>query len=240
MRQKGKKITTTKEKILLVTLKLASENGLGSLSLSHIAGEVGIQKQSLYNHFASKEELINCLYEYLRGKAKEKANMAPVDYGVMVKGKKPVEILTAAVDSYMRMNQDNDMIQFYRFVMSERSINKEAAQIMVAETEKMILATKQLFYAMQVQHVMEFDDADAAAFSFAMAVHAIMDYMYDREMAGADQRARCAQKAEITQTAKKQMDTYIEDFCMAYSNKKSNADDKCCDIGISIRHDIKK
>ena len=210
---------TTKEKILLVTLRLASEHGLGSLSLSQIAGEVGIQKQSLYNHFASKEELISGLYEYLRGKAKEKANMAPVDYGAMVKGKKPDEVLTAAVDSYMAMNQDKDIMQFYRFVMSERSINKDAAQIMVVETEKMILATKQLFYAMQVQHVMDFDDADAAAFSFAMAVHSIMDYMYDREMAGADQSARSAQKVGITRTAKKQMDMYIKDFCRAYSKK---------------------
>lgn len=49
------------------------------------------------------------------------------------------------------MNQDSNINQFYRFVMSERSISKEAAKIMVAETEKMILSTKQLFYAMQEQ-----------------------------------------------------------------------------------------
>lgn len=47
-----------KEEILLATLELASEKGLGSVSLNMIADKVGIRKPSLYNHFSSKEELV--------------------------------------------------------------------------------------------------------------------------------------------------------------------------------------
>ncbi|MBE5962989.1 MAG: TetR/AcrR family transcriptional regulator [Lachnospiraceae bacterium] len=197
---------TTKERILVATLELASEKGLGQVSLSQIAKKVGIQKPSIYNHFASKEEIIIELYEYLRHRAREKINNGTIDYGELVKGKEAYDILNMMVFSYIAMNQDTDMEQFYRFIMSERSVRKEAAQIMVAETEKMILATKQLFYAMQVQKVMTFKNIDMAAFSFAMSVHAIMDYMWDQRM------------AETEMTAEPLLNEYLKDFCRVYGN----------------------
>lgn len=196
---------TTKEKILMATLELAADKGLGAVSLSQIAQKVGIQKPSLYNHFSSKDEIIDGLYEYLRSQAKENVNGESIDYGKLVKGKKPYNILSDAVNSYIMMNQDSNINQFYRFVMSERSISKEAAKIMVAETEKMVLSTKQLFYAMQVQHVMEFEDIDAAAFAFAMSVHSIMDYIRDQSMAGTEA------------TAEQMLKEYLRDFCRVYA-----------------------
>ena len=208
---------TTKEKILIATLELASEQGLGSVSLSQIAKKVGIQKPSLYNHFASKDEIVEGLYEYLRQRAKDKVANTMLDYGELVKNKSALEILTQTVNSYIAMNQDADMEQFYKFVMSERSIRKEAAKIMLVETEKMILATKQLFYAMQVQHIMEFQNIDMAAFSYAMAVHSIMDYMYDQRAAG------------VEVAAKKMLDDYLKEFCSVYGNEQlyeEKADEK--------------
>lgn len=200
-----KETMTTKEKILIATLELATEKGLGEVSLSQIAKQVGIQKPSLYNHFSSREELILSLYEYLREAAKDKAQNRHIDYGEFVKEKSAYEVLSLTVHSYMAMNEDANMSNFYKFITSERSIHKEAASIMVAETEKMILATKQLFYAMQVQHIMEFENVDLAAFSFAMAVHSIMDYMYDQRM------------AEMENTVEKMLENYLKDFCSVYS-----------------------
>ena len=133
-----------------------------------------------------------------------------IDYGELVKGKSAIEVLAMAVNSYEIMNEDEDMIRFYRFIMSERCFHKEAAAIMIAETEKMILATKHLFYAMQAQHVMTFSNVDMAAFSFAMTVHSIMDYQHDQEFTGADQ------------TAKQLMEEYLRDFCRIYKRGSSN------------------
>jgi AcrR family transcriptional regulator len=203
---------TTKEKILDAALDLASKNGLGALSLSQIADKVGIQKQSLYNHFSSKEEIIKALYEYLRQKAKENTAADPVDYGKMVKGKSAYAVLSTAVASYMNINEDPDMKRFYKFILSERSIHPEAAKIMVNETEKMILATKQLFYAMQVQKVLVFDDPDTAAFGFAMAVHAIMDYMYDQKMAG------------TKESAKRLLNEYLKEFCQQHQSRNEGGE----------------
>lgn len=170
-----------KETILLATLELASEKGLGNISLSQIARKVGIQKPSLYSHFCSKEELIDGLYLYLRERASRVSDITPIDYGKLVDGQNVHDILLRAVEAYSRINSDKNMRMFYRFVMSERVFNKEATKIMIAETEKMILATKQLFYAMQVHNVMNFRDVDMAATSFAMAIHSLLDYQIDKE-----------------------------------------------------------
>ena len=61
-----------------------------------------------------------------------------------------------------------------------------AAEIMVAETNTMIWATKQLFYAIMAKKVAYFENIDAAAVSFAMGVHVILDFRMDESMAGSD------------------------------------------------------
>ena len=47
------------------------------------------------------------------------------------------------------------------------------------EIEKMIIATKQLFSAMDVQKLLHFQNADMSVLSFAMTVHGLMDYELD-------------------------------------------------------------
>lgn len=189
-----------RETIFLATLELASEQGLGNISLSQIAKKVGIQKPSLYSHFSSKEDLIDGLYLYLRESASKVSENSPIDYGKLVSGQNARDILLRAVESYSRINADKSMRMFYRFVMSERVFDKEAAKIMVTETEKMVLATKQLFYAMQVHNVMNFSNVDMAAISFAMAIHSLLDYQIDKEF------------AENTDTSQ-QIAAYIDYFC---------------------------
>lgn len=192
-----------KETIFHATLELASEKGLGNISLSQIAKKVGIQKSSLYSHFSSKEELIDGLYRYLRENASKVNGNSPIDYGKLVEGQNARDVLFRAVESYSHINADKNMRMFYRFIMSERVFHKEAAKIMVTETEKMVLATKQLFYAMQVHKVMEFNNVDMAATLFAMAIHSLLDYQIDKEF---------TEDADTSQ----QIIAFIDYFCKIY------------------------
>ena len=169
-----------KEIILIATLELASENGLGNISLSQIAKRVGIQKASLYSHFSSKEEIIESLYEYLRKTAKNTYAIQPIDYEKLLDGQDAYKILYNAVTDYMKITADKDMNMFYRFVISERLFSKEIAKIMITETEKMVSTTKQIFYAMQVHQLLCFPDVDMAAISFAMTIHSLINYQYDK------------------------------------------------------------
>ncbi len=191
-----------KEEIVLVTLELAAEKGLANVSMSMIADKIGIKKPSLYKHFASKEEIVETMYEYLRKQAKEKANIKPIDYSTFFEGKTAYEVLQTVVRGYNQMNLQENMLNFYKVIYSERSLNPMAARIVAEETKKMIIATKQLFYAMQVHKMLHFNNPDMSAVSFAMTIHGLMDYELDQ--------SNCECRDESDQ---KLLEDYLKWFC---------------------------
>ncbi len=198
---------TKKERIIQSTLELACEKGLRSVSMSQIAQSAGIKKSTLYSHFASKEEIISEMYLFLRKQANQNREIGSFDYGSYVEGKSLKEILLGNVLNYDRMNRSPQMERFYKVILSEKTLNPLAAQIMVAETRTMISATKQLFYAIMAKKVAHFENIDAAAVSFAMSVHAILDFRMDDNMAGSD-----ASNGILEQ--------YIDEFCRVYERNR--------------------
>ena len=55
---------TTKEKIFEVSIDLFSQYGYDGVSIRRIAGEVGIKESSIYNHFKSKESILDEILDY--------------------------------------------------------------------------------------------------------------------------------------------------------------------------------
>ena len=196
-----------KNEIIKATLELAAENGLGTVSMQQIASKVGITKASLYNHFSSRDEIVEEMYVVLRDMSKKKAAVGGIDYDKLGPEVSLKDILMGAVSSYRSMVNDPDMFLFYKVIMSERSINNVASEIMAKETETMINATKSLFYALEVKKIAHFVSPDVAAFSFAMAVHAILDYESDLKFSGLDN------KPEM-------INGYIEEFCRIYGKRE--------------------
>lgn len=193
---------TRKKEIIMATLELAANKGLGNVSMNMIADKVGIKKPSLYNHFASKEELVEVMYQFLREEAKKNANIGAIDYTIIFAGKSALEILKMMVGGYFNMNQQEHMLNFYKVIYSERSLNPMAAKIVAEETDKMIIATKQLFYAMEVHKLLHFTNPDMSAVSFAMTIHGLMDYELDQS------NGQC-----VYETDKKLLDDYLKWFC---------------------------
>ena len=161
--------TNRKEEIILTTLELAAEKGLAGVSMSMIADKIGIKKPSLYKHFSSKEEIVETMYQFLREQSKKNVNIKPVDFSQLFQGKTAYEVLQGVVQGYVNMNHQEKLLTFYKVIYSERSIQPMAARIVAEETERMIIATKQLFYAMEVHKLLHFENADMSAISFAMA-----------------------------------------------------------------------
>ena len=194
---------TRKKEIIMATLELAANKGLGNVSMNMIADKVGIKKPSLYNHFASKEELVEAMYQFLREEAKKNANVGAIDYTVIFAGKSALEVLRMMVGGYFNMNQQEHMLNFYKVIYSERSIQPMTAKILAEETEKMIIATKQLFYAMEVHKLLHFQNADMSAVSFAMTVHGLMDYELDLRSGG----------CKTENQERNDLDEYLQWFC---------------------------
>ena len=199
-----------KTEIINATLGLAAENGLAAVSMQMIADKVGITKASLYNHFSSRDRIVEAMYEQLRNESVKRSQSGRIDYDSLDQKQLLKDILMQAVNTYRETVRDPQMHLFYSIIMNERSISSAAADIMVRETRTMINTTKTLFYALHVKKIASFENADAAAFSFAMAVHSIIDYEFDLERAG--------QKAD-----QHMMEDYISEFSRIYAKgaKKS-------------------
>lgn len=60
------KENTTKKEIFKTALDLFSRNGFAGTSIRMIAREVGIRESSIYNHFKSKEEILQSLINEYR------------------------------------------------------------------------------------------------------------------------------------------------------------------------------
>ena len=199
----------SKEKIIMSTLELASKQGLRGISMSQIAEKAGLKKSSLYSHFSSKEEIISEMYTFLRKQANQNREIGQFDYGSFVEGKTLKEILMGTVQNYNKMNQNPQMQMFYKIIISEKTLNPAAAEIMVAETNTMIGATKQLFYAIMAKKIAYFENIDSAALSFAMGVHAILDFQFDAHMAHSNSSDGI-------------LEQYIDEFCRIYTADKSS------------------
>ena len=194
--------------ILIKTLELASSKGLRSLSLSDIAKECGISKSTLYSHFESKEDLIERLYLFLREKAKERNNIPPVDYNALFKDRTLKEILRTVTSSYSSMVQDKDLNAFYRVVLSEKSFSPIAASIYTEETNTMLLATRNLFYALSSKGLAHFTDIDNEAMVFAFTYHSILVLEEDDGTAG-------------TAVSEGLLDSFLEYFSSIHSKGKT-------------------
>ena len=196
-----------KEEIIEATLELASEYGLKSLSMSQIAERVGIKKPSLYNHFDSKESLINEMYKFIREKTKESLALPQIDYVEYMKDKSAAEILTGYVLNYKKMVSDEKMMKFYKVIYSERTTNGDAAKILIDETNKMMEATKMLFSYLKESNKLNIDNVDIAATSFSMTIHSLIDNELDHEMIGEKSNNNLIQD-------------YIKWFCKLYEKGK--------------------
>lgn len=53
-----------KEKIFDVSIDLFSQYGYNGVSIRQIAGEVGIKESSIYNHYKSKESILDAILDY--------------------------------------------------------------------------------------------------------------------------------------------------------------------------------
>ena len=139
----------TKEKILYATLDLASKEGLGRISMSDIASAIGIKKPSLYNHYASKEELITSMFVKIKENTMELFNDTDMDAYIQ---RFPTEaILYHAIDLYCKWNQHPDVCKLNRVILSEKMTNPLVRDMDLMETEERVAYFINLFRKME-QH----------------------------------------------------------------------------------------
>lgn len=192
-----------KEEIIIATLELAAKYGFNDVSMNMIADKVGVKKPSLYNHFKSKEKLIEEAYNFLRQQSIDISQTDLNDFESLIEHKTAVEILQCAVFDYMKTFNRKKIRMFYKIIYSERCFNKTAAKILSEETEKNIYKLKRLFYILEARKKLHFKNIDYSAKNFALTVQGFIDYDKDIRMS---KRKSCFNLTE-------ELNKYILFFC---------------------------
>lgn len=86
----------TKEKILLAALRLFANDGYAAVSVSEIAGELGITKGALYKHYKNKKDIFDSIVK----------RMEEMDFERAVEYEMPEEAACDAADKYKNMPLD--------------------------------------------------------------------------------------------------------------------------------------
>ena len=58
-------MANTKENILVTALRLFAQDGYEAVSVSKIAGELGMTKGALYRHYKNKRDIFDKIFEHI-------------------------------------------------------------------------------------------------------------------------------------------------------------------------------
>ena len=86
---------TTKEKILLTSLKLFAQDGYEAVSISKISGELGMAKSALYKHYKNKRDIFDSIINRMDELDYERAreyNMPEGNMDEIIKGYREISI----------------------------------------------------------------------------------------------------------------------------------------------------
>ncbi|MBV7271831.1 TetR/AcrR family transcriptional regulator [Clostridiaceae bacterium UIB06] len=94
-------MTDTKEKMLIVALKLFARDGYETVSVSTIAGELGMTKSALYKHYKNKRHILDSIVE----------RMNQMDYERAKEYEVPEETINQMPEAYVKT--DLEKISIY-------------------------------------------------------------------------------------------------------------------------------
>lgn len=189
--------STTKKRLIQITIQKASKIGLDNISLSLIAKELGITKSSIFSHFKNKEDLIEQVYKYGKSLTAQKNQRFSFEEDAEI-------VLTKAVDYWHSIYSEHS--DFNRIIEMQKFIDSRAKEISQS-LEAMIYSQSQVIIEILVETGrLDIDELDLAIESFAST---ITKYL----------KAELLDARENTQWKE---DRFIHRFCSHYKIKKDS------------------
>ncbi|WMM24924.1 TetR/AcrR family transcriptional regulator [Tissierella sp. MB52-C2] len=125
----------TKEKIIAAAIEQFSSQGYDNTSIRKIADIVGIKGSSIYNHFNSKEEILEEIFKYYRnlfyqmGDVFEIKELNPSD----LREDKILHILKGGFDSVINILKRPEMINILKIIIKEQFKNQKIKNFFLEE-----------------------------------------------------------------------------------------------------------
>ena len=126
---------TTKEKILLTSLKLFAQDGYEAVSISKISGELGMAKSALYKHYKNKRDIFDSIINRMNELDYERAreyNMPEGNMDEIIKGYRnistdKIRIYTEA--QFKHWTEEEFSSLFRRMLTLEQYRNQEMSDL---------------------------------------------------------------------------------------------------------------
>ena len=175
----------TKEKIFDVSIDLFSQYGYDGVSIRRIAGEVGIKESSIYNHYKSKETIMDEILDYYihemtKDEIPIKQASENLDVGLEY-------FYKMGLDLYLKKLSKSKMMKITRIILIESYHNEKIKNfVKAAIIEQAINGWMELFDLMKEKNLIYHDcDSQQLARSFyyyglfLLIEHFIINYPED-------------------------------------------------------------
>ena len=181
----GKTERITREKIILAFLNSCFEKNAGGTSLSDVAGRLGIKKASLYNHYESRDAMVDdCIKwcsEYM-----QRTYFIPADIDQISRKYTAESVMKGIVNRWFKMNEKEPLFQIYSFIESEKYISTAAAKIAQETRDKLVTQTKQALRSLaKAKKIIDLEENDLESLSkmFAsLAVAGLDSYIVSKKI----------------------------------------------------------
>lgn len=181
-----------RDRIFNVSIDLFSQFGYDNVSVRRIAGEVGIKESSIYNHFKSKESILDAILDYYIDEMV--SDEIPISQASRNLDVGFDYFYTAGLDVYINKLRRPDMMKITRIFLIESYHNEKIRKFMQTRIiEYAVAGWIELFDLMKAKGLIKKDcDCRQLAESFyyyglfLMIEHFIINYPEDDEKFLAD------------------------------------------------------
>jgi AcrR family transcriptional regulator len=166
-------MTTSKQQIIEKAIALASQGGLSEVSISMLANACGLQKSSLYTHFASKKAIEDAVLMHCRKALASEVN------SLSISGKNLHDSLLDIAFFLYSIFSDEDTGLCYTLIQSEKLRNEEAGRIAI-QIFNMLTARCEVL----LDRKTHLDDCHSPAFLFCSGLENLIGLFLLRQKEG--------------------------------------------------------
>jgi len=145
------KMSGTKEKIFKTSLRLFALKGYEGTSIKDITDDVGISKASLYNHYNSKECILESIFDTF-GSESEISNGIEIYLGGLIDSGDCKEVLKITSSGFLENSQVEEIAYFWQIVEQEQFRSLRASEQLLSELNQMRDIHKIIFELMKVKN----------------------------------------------------------------------------------------
>jgi AcrR family transcriptional regulator len=141
---------TTKQKLFETAVDLFSSRGFRGVSIRDISSVVGIKESSFYNHFKSKDELIEAIFEYFKTEFTQ--SMPPEERLESIFSTIPPDEFLRQGNTRFLQRMSAPLIQkIWRILFSEQYRDSRAKDLILQEMMQAPLAYSELVFTKMIE-----------------------------------------------------------------------------------------